>query len=349
DSQKGVLLKTITTPKSILNIIDEKVKTTAPTTVYRESIGSCEGITTIKNAKQIQNRRNKYLQKFKLSHDELFSTYEIGLQNKTFVQQLTFIPHLLVICAHDKSIEIFNRLLETTTTPIILAYDTTFNLTDGYVRFVIRFIFDLHDLKYVRSRDSSLDSSSLIYRHTAFVQSPSIVLAYMIHETKEQRSHLQMIQTLKYLCPKIGINCVLVTDNEKAFKNCFAQEFPALLQFRCWNHMMKNIYRRVMKTKTSEEEEDQETQVVDDDNQHGSRSSETKKILSSHLILIYSFTDGIQQQEQPLQETNDREDDGNEDFNEDDELEIGKKPKKAHLWLHHAVLFLRNKRFYSHT
>ncbi|CAF1154122.1 unnamed protein product [Didymodactylos carnosus] len=89
----------------------------------------------------------------------------------------------------------------------------------------------------------------LVYRHVGFKNESTIVLAYLVHETKRLTSHIQFVRWLKDTCPLFEEKTVLVTDNEQAFETSFREVFPALQQLRCWNHLSKNIRRRKLKEK----------------------------------------------------------------------------------------------------
>ncbi|CAF1001435.1 unnamed protein product [Didymodactylos carnosus] len=141
DLTKAILRDTPVTPKSIVRLIDQRVKYQEPSTVYRELISSAVGVSTVKNPRQV-----RYL-----------------------------------------------------------------------------------------------------FRHNAFHEYPSIVLCYIIHESKQQQCHIELVRFIKDQCPELDKKSIIVTDNEKAFKNCFASEFPNMIQLRCWNHLFKNIFRRTTK------------------------------------------------------------------------------------------------------
>ncbi|CAF1080977.1 unnamed protein product [Didymodactylos carnosus] len=136
----GIKTTKLTTPKSMLDKIDELVQTLEPKLVYNQLISTAIGGTTVKKPKQVGNRRTKYLQRLSLSQDELFSTYKISLDSSSFVEQYTLSTIFDYHLCHKESIKfniylvlVFNQLLKTTTTKVLVSYDTTFNLTNNYV------------------------------------------------------------------------------------------------------------------------------------------------------------------------------------------------------------------------
>ncbi|CAF4565418.1 unnamed protein product [Didymodactylos carnosus] len=137
DIEKAVLSKKLRTPKSVIHTIDERVRVEEPSQVYRQLVSSTEGVTTVNNSRQVENRRARHLAQFKLSQNEIYSTYKIALDNKSFVKQFILTPNLIIICGHDKGMEMFKQLLKIIKTKIMLSYDTTLQLTDAYVRYTV--------------------------------------------------------------------------------------------------------------------------------------------------------------------------------------------------------------------
>ncbi|CAF1442213.1 unnamed protein product, partial [Didymodactylos carnosus] len=105
----GIKQTKLSTPQSVLNVINQMVERTDPKIVYDELIATKTGVQTVRNAKQVEYRRRKYLQKTRLNHAELYSTYRIGLANDNFVRDYTICPLLTIICAH---IFLLSRILE---------------------------------------------------------------------------------------------------------------------------------------------------------------------------------------------------------------------------------------------
>ncbi|CAF1027728.1 unnamed protein product, partial [Didymodactylos carnosus] len=137
DIEKAVLSKKLRTPKSVIHTIDERVRVEEPSQVYRQLVSSTEGVTTVNNSRQVENRRARHLAQFKLSQNEIYSTYKIALDNKSFVKQFILTPNLIIICGHDTGMEMFKQLLKIIKTKIMLSYDTTLQLTDAYVRYTV--------------------------------------------------------------------------------------------------------------------------------------------------------------------------------------------------------------------
>ncbi|CAF1616659.1 unnamed protein product, partial [Didymodactylos carnosus] len=227
-------LQSTKTSTAMIREIDNRVQHQTSSLVYRDLVCTPEGVSTIKNRKQIQYRRQKHLNQLKLTQDDMFALYSIGLHHLEFVRYFLVLPQLVIICAHKQIIDLFNALLSMTTSKIVISYDTTFNLTDGYV-------------------------SSLIYRHDAFESQPAIVLAYMIHETKQEWAHTCLVRTIKDLCSEMENKCVMISDNETAFKNAFQKECPKLIQLRCHTHLYRNIYRQTLKYRPSKKKQNNET------------------------------------------------------------------------------------------
>ncbi|CAF0872887.1 unnamed protein product [Didymodactylos carnosus] len=232
---KGILATVTATPRSVRHEIDQLVAKEQAAQVYKAVVAKGGEIAaTVRNQKQVSNQRQAALNKTKLSHDEMYSVYLIGSEYRTFVKQLTFLPNIVIIQMHDRSIEQFNDLLKSSSRKIIISYDTTFTLCDSYV-------------------------SSLIYRHDNFANEPCVPLAFMIHESKNQITHDYLTTILKEYCPLINIKCLLVSDAEKSFKNSFNEKFPGMIQVRCWLHLFRNVYKHVIRGQKKKKKNDANT------------------------------------------------------------------------------------------
>ncbi|CAF1627744.1 unnamed protein product, partial [Didymodactylos carnosus] len=125
------------TPAAAIQEIGTRVQHETSAQVCRDLICTPEGVSTIHNKRQVQYRRQKQLNQLKLTHDEMFSLYSVGMYHSKFIQFYLLMPQLVVICADEQIIKIFNALLSVSETKIVVSYDTTFNLTDGYVSALI--------------------------------------------------------------------------------------------------------------------------------------------------------------------------------------------------------------------
>ena len=83
-----------------------------------------------------------------------------------------------------------------------MGYDTTFNLGDFYV-------------------------TPLIFRHVLFESKPSISLAFLVHERKNQKCHERLFD---YIAEKNSKNynkkIAIVTDREKGVSNEISKMLP---------------------------------------------------------------------------------------------------------------------------
>ncbi|CAF1567513.1 unnamed protein product, partial [Didymodactylos carnosus] len=227
-----------TIPRSVMNDIDERAKTTTASNLYRELVTNPQLSYLIKNKQQIADRRKAILRSTRVSRDEIFNIFELHLNNPIYIKYYTLVPYLNVVCLDDESVLIFKKLLKQSKSLVVLSYDTTFQLTDAYV-------------------------SGLVYRNSMFVDRPAILLGCLIHETKHETNHDIFVRQLQLSIPEMDTKCVLVTDDETAFQNSFRKFFPHLRLFQYWNHKMKNIRRSMYKAHKKKQEKKSDDNVVE--------------------------------------------------------------------------------------
>ncbi|CAF1374091.1 unnamed protein product [Didymodactylos carnosus] len=98
---------------------------------------------------------------------------------------------------------------------------------------------------------------------------PTILLANMIHETKQESTHLQFVRYLKDHIPDIEDKFFLVTDDELAFKNSFKKEYPLLSKKKAEEEANEN------ESQQSQEEGDQNQEELNSgDNEIGMTEEE---------------------------------------------------------------------------
>lgn len=95
-----------------------------------------------------------------------------------------------------------------------LYYDTTFNMGDFYV-------------------------STLLYRHTVFVNAPIMPLVMLLHERRTTASHELLFRWMKKLT---GVqDAVFVVDREPAITNAIQNTLPHHTIIYCWNHIIGDV------------------------------------------------------------------------------------------------------------
>ena len=195
-----------------------------PGLLYKEKISqqNSESVDTEtelpRNLKQLQNLRVKYLDEKRISKDEFYNLHEIAfdIQNK-FVQKVITIPDLVCVCGMKEVLSDADKAIMLNETGQLLSYDTTFMLGDFYV-------------------------SLLLFRHTIFVENPSIPALFLIHERKLFETHQVLFQEAVKVIPSLkNSNCCLVTDKEQAIIKAVEAELPQIRRLQCWNHIFRDI------------------------------------------------------------------------------------------------------------
>lgn len=88
-----------------------------------------------RNVKQIQNAQAQKRQTFRLSHDALYNLHEVAYDLNGFVHKIETYPNLTVICGLKHLTDQLNSLIQLKSDiPILLSYDTTFQLSDFIFR-----------------------------------------------------------------------------------------------------------------------------------------------------------------------------------------------------------------------
>ena len=102
--------------------------------------------------------------------------------------------------------------------PILLSYDTTFQLGDFYV-------------------------SPLLFSHVLFEASPVIPARFLLHERKFQTVHEEFLRLISEKVPLLHRQenlLPLVADDEKAICNAIDRILPSVYHLRCWNHTINS-------------------------------------------------------------------------------------------------------------
>ena len=118
-------------------------------------------------------------------------------------------------------LEDMQRELQLNTPWKVVSYDTTFQLGNFYLSFVI-------------------------YRLTNFKGEPCIPALFLLHESKFVRTHRTFFKHLKEVIPG---NCrvSIVTDRERVITTAITAEVPSLPQVFCWNHIFRDVRNWLVK------------------------------------------------------------------------------------------------------
>ena len=155
-----------------------------------------------------------------MSHDALYNLHEVAYDLTNFVYKIETYPNLTVICGLNHLTDQLNRLIQIRPdTPILLSYDTTFQLGDFYI-------------------------SPFLFQHALFSGSPVIPAGFLLHERKFQTVHEEFLQYIYKTVPllqKEKTLLPLVADDEKAICNAIDKVLPGVYRLRCWNHTINAV------------------------------------------------------------------------------------------------------------
>ena len=111
-----------------------------PSNIYKRIIQSSQclpdepPVLKPRNPKQIKNLQAKERQLTRLSHDALYNVHELAYNLDDFIYKIVTFPDLIIICGLKVVVQELNRvILAATRIPVVLSYDTTFQLGNFYV------------------------------------------------------------------------------------------------------------------------------------------------------------------------------------------------------------------------
>ena len=143
---------------------------------------------------------------------------ELAYHISDFVWQIDIYPNLVAVIGNKKVMEELKKLLKVkSNNPVVLGYDTTFNLGDYYV-------------------------SPLVFRHLLFNSEPVIPVAFVIHERKFEKVHERFFEIFAQQVPEIRNAAIpIIVDREKGITvaiNKICQEATVVY---CWNHVRRDM------------------------------------------------------------------------------------------------------------
>lgn len=122
-----------TTPASTIATIDTLVTRMSGAEAYKRLVATKSTNDSPRNVAQCHYRRRKYLEKQKITHDEIRNLLLLSYDLNTYFKLLQMQPELLVVLVHDQMKNEFIHLIQTTETTVPIFYDTTFSLADVFV------------------------------------------------------------------------------------------------------------------------------------------------------------------------------------------------------------------------
>ena len=190
-----------------------------------------QGILNPRNSKQVKNTITSERKKLKLSHDELFSTVQLAVQLQDFVHECNYFPDLRIVLGATEVLNELNSLYTLKSDePVILSYDTTFNIGSNFL-------------------------SPLVFKHVMFKGGKTIPVAFLIHDRKNRITHETFFRVIANLIPNLEkMATILVTDRELAISGAIKRVFPRMKVLFCWNHMRKDFKRWLVSQKATQDD-----------------------------------------------------------------------------------------------
>ena len=209
---------------SVLTEVKTKVLQNSAGQVYSENINNGntdtvhQGILNVRDKRQVKNCTTAQRKKYRVSHDEIFGALQLALHVKDFVKAISIFPDIRVVLgSKDIWSELNSVLTLKSDEPVLLCYDTTFNVGDFFV-------------------------SVLVFRHVLFKNGVTIPAAFLIHDRKNQSTHDEFFRIIAEEVPNLNKgNHVIVTDREKAFTRALDKHLPNMKQVFCWNHLRRDL------------------------------------------------------------------------------------------------------------
>ena len=171
-----------------------------------------------KNQSQVKNHVRLERENMRLSHDDIYNTVELHYHLNDYVLQLDMLPSFACVLGLKEVLTDFGNLQQLRRKgKILCSYDTTYNCGDFYV-------------------------SLIVFKHILFENEPTIPLAFLIHEKRDQEFHERLFQILKKNLPSINRELVVfVVDREPAITNALETMLPNTTVVHCWNHIKRDV------------------------------------------------------------------------------------------------------------
>ena len=234
-NSKTLKMPYLPTCPSVVAKMRDEVKINTPAKVLNKNKAHsasvpAEGVTNARNYNQVNNLRRAALNEKKLGPDSVMNLAEMAavIEEGKFCQKLEIHPDLMCLFALPKLLDEFEKILKNIKEPILMHYDTTFNIGDFYV-------------------------SMLVVRHpllenTSNLCTPAIPIAFLFHERKFTKTHKYFFEQLSESVPilKNTKNAVFITDREKAIIDAIKSSFPNNPLAFCHNHIKQNLKYTVL-------------------------------------------------------------------------------------------------------
>ncbi len=206
-----------------------KTEEGTPIQVYRKTLASCprelesHATNAPRDVKQVANAQFQRRIKSNLSSNGLWNLLYI-IDDTKFVKRLVIDKDdFMIFCFQDALLEKLKCVLNRRDLkPQQLSYDTTFLLGDFYL-------------------------SILVFRETELESAPAIPCIFFIHERKLMETHEEFWSLVVRYIPELpsSNNTYIVTDQEKAIVSAIQKFLPDIDLFRCYNHVVDDIKRKV--------------------------------------------------------------------------------------------------------
>ena len=187
-------------------------------TTKTKTTGPYQGVANPRNAGQIRNVTKTVRKKNGISHDQLYNVIQLSYHLQDFLKELTIFPDLCCIVAVDDILNDLNKaLIVKSDEPLLVSYDTTFDLGDFFV-------------------------SVLVYKHVMFQRGNIIPVAFMIHDRRSGELHDRFFRTIKSLVPNLSKGTpVIVTDREPGIAKALKNYLSNCKHVFCWNHIKRDV------------------------------------------------------------------------------------------------------------
>ncbi|XP_030056629.1 uncharacterized protein LOC115468784 [Microcaecilia unicolor] len=206
-------------PSLLKRIRMEKGK---PMSVYRRicNEGTMEDIagTLPRDVEQVKNQQKYKQRKECLIQDDIYNVFEYCDLLGQFVWSYTLHPDVLVMMGDRKMATLFEDLTRSVKDkPILVSYDTTFNLGDYYL-------------------------SSVVFQHELFKESPVIPLCFMLHTNKKFLTYWAFLHSFKMICHRMeNKNVIFASDSETSIQEAIDHVFPTVKRVVYWNYIRQDL------------------------------------------------------------------------------------------------------------
>lgn len=157
---------------------------------------SYQGVSNPRNINQVRMQQKQVRTRRQISQDQIYNSLQLAYHLEGFVQKISIFPDLVIVLGLQDLLQELNKvLLVKSDEPVVISYDTTFNLGDFYLSIVVA-------------------------KHIIYQGGRTFPVGFIIHDRKCQAVHEELWKVMRANVPNLSKqNHIFVTENRHS-KTC---------------------------------------------------------------------------------------------------------------------------------